>query len=133
MTNLMRSLYLLLPLLLFGQHASAQNSSTDYIETEALIKEINFSIKSRRSSATAKVDYVTREGDSLSSIVKLPHVPFIGTWYDEGDTVTVLYNKQTPQLLKTKGTLFTESYGVYLLVLLGLIVLLYRYMRNRKR
>ena len=110
----------------------AQTTEAEYIATEATIDAVDFTIKSRRSAATAKVSYVTQAGDSLSSTVKLPHVPFIGTWYDQGDTITVLYNKNTPLVLKTKGSLFTESYGLYLLIGFGVLYMFFRFRRSRK-
>jgi len=86
-------------LVFFSSQIGAQETSVDYIETEAVIKEISFKIKSRRSITTAIVGYKTLEGDSLSSTVKLAHIPFIAPLNKEGDIITVLYNKKTPLLL----------------------------------
>ncbi|MFD2561109.1 hypothetical protein [Aquimarina rubra] len=109
-----------------------QESDSGYIETEAIIKEINFKIKSRRSSATAKVTYKTLEGDSLTSTVKLAHIPFIGPLDKEGDRITILYNKETPLLLTTKSTSFWQSYGLYILIGFGILILGYRYLKRSK-
>ncbi|WP_298320683.1 DUF3592 domain-containing protein [uncultured Aquimarina sp.] len=111
----------------------AQDTSSEYIETEAVIKEVNFKVRSRRSSATAKVAYKTIEGDSLTSIVKLMHIPFIGALDKEGDRIKILYNKETPLLLTTKSTSFWQSYGLYFLVGLGIIILLYRFLNRSKK
>ncbi|WP_299181610.1 hypothetical protein [uncultured Aquimarina sp.] len=110
----------------------AQDDTTEYIETEAIIKEINFKIKSRRSSATAKVAYKTLEGDSLTSTVKLMHIPFIGPLDNEGDKIQILYNKETPLLLTTKSGSFWQSYGLYILILFGVIILIYRFIKRPK-
>ncbi|WP_299254545.1 hypothetical protein [uncultured Aquimarina sp.] len=110
----------------------AQDDTSTYIETEAVIKEINFKVRSRRSSATATVNYKTLEGDSLTSTVKLMHIPFIGALDKEGDRIKILYNKQTPLLLTTKSTSFWQSYGLYLLIGLGVVILLYRFINRSK-
>lgn len=111
----------------------AQNTEIDYIETEGIIKEISFKVRGRRSSATATVDYITKEGDSLSSTVKLFHIPFIGALDSEGDQITVLYNKATPLLLTTKNTSFIETYGLYILIGLGILIMVYRFVKMPKR
>ncbi|WP_299242797.1 hypothetical protein [uncultured Aquimarina sp.] len=111
----------------------AQDTTTEYIETDAIIKEINFKVRSRRSSATAKVAYKTIEGDSLTSTVKLMHIPFIGALDKEGDNIKILYNKETPLLLTTKSNSFWQSYGLYLLIGLGIIILLYRFIKRSKK
>lgn len=110
----------------------AQDTTTEYIETEAVIQEINFKVRSRRSSATAKVAYKTLEGDSLTSTVKLMHIPFIGPLDNEGDTIKILYNKETPLLLTTKSNSFWQSYGLYILILIGVIILIYRFIKRPK-
>lgn len=119
---------LFLPFVLIAQEAT----EPEYIETEAIIKEINFKVRSRRSSATAKVSYQTKEGDSLTSTVKLMHIPFIGPLDSEGDRITVLYNKETPLLLTTKSGSFWQSYGLYILIGFGIIILVYRFIKRPK-
>lgn len=116
----------------FSFATNAQDTSVEYIETEAIIKEINFKVRGRRSSATATVDYKTLEGDSLTSKVKLLHIPFIGALDKEGDIVNVLYNKETPLLLTTKSTSFWQSYGLYLLIGFGIIIMGYRFLKRSK-
>ncbi|WP_405206098.1 hypothetical protein [Aquimarina sp. LLG6339-5] len=108
----------------------AQDDTPEYIETEAVIQEINFKVRSRRSSATAKVAYKTLEGDSLTSTVKLMHIPFIGPLDNEGDKIQILYNKETPLLLTTKSSSFLQSYGLYILILIGIIILIYRFIKR---
>ncbi|SEK23783.1 hypothetical protein SAMN04487910_0043 [Aquimarina amphilecti] len=110
----------------------AQDTTTEYIETEAVIQEINFKVRSRRSSATAKVAYKTLEGDSLTSTVKLMHIPFIGPLDNEGDTIKILYNKETPLLLTTKSNSLWQSYGLYVLILIGVIIIIYRFIKRPK-
>ncbi|MBW1296764.1 DUF3592 domain-containing protein [Aquimarina litoralis] len=119
---------LYIPITLTAQEAA----EPEYIETEAIIKEINFKVRSRRSSATAKVSYQTQEGDSLTSTVKLLHIPFIGPLDDEGDRIMVLYNKQTPLLLTTKSGSFWQSYGLYILIILGILILVYRFLKRSR-
>ncbi|WP_378175768.1 hypothetical protein [Aquimarina sp. SS2-1] len=131
MKNL-KSYYIAVFLLYIPFLGITQESNSAYIETEAVIKEINFKIKSRRSSATATVAYQTLEGDSLTSTVKLLHIPFIGPLDEEGDRITILYNKETPLLLSTKGTSFLQTYGLYILIGFGVFILGYRYIRKSK-
>ncbi|MBQ4818701.1 DUF3592 domain-containing protein [Aquimarina sp. MMG016] len=125
--------YLSLLLLSFSIVSYTQEPTAEYIETEATITEINFKVRSRRSSATATVDYVTKEGDSLSSTVKLFHIPFIGPLNNEGDKITVLYNKATPLILTTSKTSFIQSYGLYLLIAMGLLIFVYRFIKRSKK
>ncbi|MHA7059403.1 hypothetical protein ACWGOQ_0019405 [Aquimarina sp. M1] len=111
-------------------NGSAQEKTTTYIETEAVIQKINFKIKSRRSSATATVAYKTLEGDSLTGTVKLVHIPFIEPFDEKGDRITILYNKETPLLLTTKSVSFWQSYGLYVLIGFGILILAYKYLKK---
>ncbi|MDH7446820.1 hypothetical protein [Aquimarina sp. 2201CG14-23] len=127
----LKTFYLFIFYFCFSNTCISQDTTVSYIETEAVIKEINFTVRGRRSAATATVAYKTQEGDSLSSVVKLMHIPFIGALDKEGDHITVLYNKETPLLLTTKSTSFLQSYGLYILIVLGIIILIFR-LRKRK-
>ncbi|WP_299443487.1 hypothetical protein [uncultured Aquimarina sp.] len=122
-----------IPLFLFYFSFSliAQDVPDVYIETEAVIKEINFKIRRRRSSVTATVDYKTLEGDSLTSTIQLIHIPFIGAIDKEGDHIKILYNKETPILLTTKSSSFLQSYGLYIFIALGIIILIFRLKKRR--
>ncbi len=119
-------------LFFFSFAFATQDTTSQYIETEAIITEINFKVRGRRSAATATVNYKTLEGDSLSSTVKLVHIPFIGALDQKGDRITILYNKETPLLLTTKSTSFWQSYGLYALIGLGIIILIYRFIKRSK-
>ncbi|WP_299219274.1 hypothetical protein [uncultured Aquimarina sp.] len=129
----LKNFHLSILFLCFSFCVIAQDDTSGYIETEAVIKEINFKVRSRRSSATATVNYKTLEGDSLTSTVKLMHIPFIGALDKEGDRIKILYNKETPLLLTTKSTSFWQSYGLYLLIGFGIIILLYRFINRSKK
>ena len=128
----MRAL-LIIAITLFTQLALAQEANEEYIATEAIITDINFKIRSRRSSATAKVDYVTMTGDSLSSSVKLFHIPFIGPLQEKGDRITVLYSKEQPLLLSTKGSSLFQKYGLYLFIFAGVIIAAFRFIKYRSK
>jgi len=108
----------------------AQDDSSVYIETEAIIKEIDFKIRRRRSSVTATVAYKTIEGDSLISNVQLMHIPFIGAIDNKGDRIKILYDKETPHLLTTKSSSFLQSYGLYVFIVLGIIIMVFRFRKG---
>jgi len=128
----LKILHLSILFLGFSFSVIAQNDTSAYIETDAIIKEVNFKVRGRRSTATATVNYKTLEGDSLTSKVKLMHIPFIGALDKEGDKIKVLYNKETPLLLTTTSTSFWQSYGLYFLIGLGVIIVLYRFIKRPK-
>ncbi len=116
---------LILPLMAYNQDAT-------YIETEAVITNIEFKRFSRRSLAVASVDYTTQAGQKFSSEVNLPHIPYIGSVHRAGQTVKIQYHKDTPMLLKTRNTLFVETYGLYIIIFIGVLISLYRVVKYMK-
>ncbi|WKX76171.1 DUF3592 domain-containing protein [Zobellia laminariae] len=123
------SLLFLLSTLLYWP-ISAQDSSKNWIETEAKITEIHNNIKARGTRSFATVSYTGEDGNPYQSRVELLAIPFVGTLKSVNDTVTVYYDPANPTLAKSPETSFLESYGLYLLIGAGILISLYNF-RNK--
>ncbi len=103
-----------------------------FIETQATITSIETNQSGRRTSSMAKVDFVTKVGDSISSQVQLSGFPILGSFKKEGDNVTILYDENNPYLIKSKGASIFQSYGFYLFITFGLLITGYKFLRKDK-
>ncbi|WP_353937181.1 DUF3592 domain-containing protein [uncultured Zobellia sp.] len=130
MTALMKiSLLVLLSALLYWP-LSAQNTSENWIETKAKITEIHNNIKARGTRSFATVSYMDEDGNQYKSRVELLAIPFIGTLKSVNDSVTIYYDSANPTLAKSPETSFIQSYGLYLLIGLGILFSLYNFRKK---
>ncbi|MGB0950105.1 MAG: hypothetical protein ACPGU0_08385, partial [Marinirhabdus sp.] len=109
-----------------------QGAPREFLETEATITQLDFSINGRRSTSTATVGYTTHDGVKRSSTVKIAHIPFIGPWNKVGDKITVRYDVNKPLLLTSPTTDFIKSYLIYALIALGVFYSIFRFYRAKK-
>ncbi len=118
-------------LLLFTFNLSAQENK--YLETKAVIK----SIETKRSGKTLKdiatVSFVTQKGDSIETVVELLRIPFLGSFKNVNDEITVSYNVENPALVETNFGSFLSKYGMYILMFLGVVFSLRAYLKARKQ
>ena len=112
--------------------ASMQAQEAIFVETQATITDIQTQINGKRSVVTAKVDYVTEAGDSLSSQTTLLHIPFIGSTKDVGDTVSIFYQKDNPYFIRSKNESFMQAYGWYVIAAITLLYIFVRFRTRRK-
>lgn len=110
----------------------SQAQTLEFTETEAIITNLEKRISGRRSVVTATVKYTTKNGDSLTSQARILHIPFIGSLKEIGDTITIEYQNDNPYLIKSQGDSFLASYGLYILIGLGVLIALYRFRKKKK-
>jgi hypothetical protein len=91
-----------------------------WVETEGVITEIT-THNGRKTKETAFVKFNLEDGTEQLGIVELFRIPFIGSMKSVGDTITINYDKNNPVLLETVFSKFISSYGMYILIFLGII------------
>jgi len=111
-----------------GQEVSPEN----WVETKAKITKIHNSIKRRATRAFADVSYRTKEGKSYQSRVEVFAIPYIGSIKSKNDSISLFYNLVTPQITKSSEISFLNSYGIYLLIFIGVLISLYNFIKLRK-
>ena len=110
--------YLLFFVLFFTSVSSF--SQEDWVKTEGTITEITIH-SGRKTRETAVVKFNLEDGTEQLGSVELFRIPFIGSMKSVGDTVAINYNKKNPVLLETVFGKFLSSYGMYILIFLGII------------
>jgi hypothetical protein len=110
--------YLLFFVLFFTSVSSF--SQEDWVKTEGTITEITIH-SGRKTRETAVVKFNLEDGTKQLGSVELFRIPFIGSMKSVGDTVAINYNKKNPILLETVFGKFLSSYGMYILIFLGII------------
>ena len=95
-------------------------SQEDWVKTEGTITEITIH-SGRKTRETAVVKFNLEDGTEQLGSVELFRIPFIGSMKSVGDTVAINYNKKNPILLETVFGKFLSSYGMYILIFLGII------------
>ena len=111
---------IILPLILVGQQ-----STENWVETEATILEVHNKIRAKSSRAFATVSYTANDGNQYETQVELLAIPLFGTTKAVNEKITVLYNPETPQLAKTPSRSFIEKYAMYFLIGAGILLSFY--------
>ncbi len=122
------SILFLLPLGVFAQENEGQ-----YVETKAVIKSIEKKRAGRKTKEFAIVSFTTEDGKSIETMVELMRVPFLGSFKSAGDEITVNYNVANPALAQTNSGHFLSKYGMYILILLGIVFFVMNYMKAIKK
>lgn len=117
----MNSFLLIFTLLVFQFSLIAQQNTENWIETDAKILEVHNKIKAKSTRAFATVSFTATDGNQYESQVELLAIPLFGTTKSVGDSVSILYNPETPVLAKSVATGFLEQYGLYLLIGAGIL------------
>jgi len=111
--------------LLISDQVFSQSTTEGWITTEATITEVKDE-GVRRRSMWADVSYKSEDGKSHNSSIKLFTIPFIGTFKKAGDKVNIVYNPAEPAMIKSQSNNFMDSYGVYILIVVGVLFSLTR-------
>ncbi len=117
--------------LLLAIDLSAQDSK--YLEAKAVIKSIETKHSGKKDKDIATVSFVTQNGDSIETIVELVRLPVLGRLKNVNDEITINYNVENPALVETDTGSFISKYGMYILILLGIIFSLSTYLKARKK
>ncbi|MDG1475659.1 MAG: hypothetical protein P8Q14_00795 [Vicingaceae bacterium] len=111
--------YLLVITLIFSANYCFSQDE-DFIKTEGEITEITFH-QGKRARESAIIKFNLENGTEQLGSVDLFRIPFIGSMKTVGDKITIKYNKNNPALLETVFGNFLSIYGMYILILLGII------------
>jgi hypothetical protein len=128
----MKYLIALLMFTLFPNTSNGQDEKSNFVETSAEITELDLSVSGRRSTLMATVNFTTNEGETITSKVRLLHIPFLGSSKKVGDTITILYDTNNPYVIKNQGDSFLQTYGMYILIALGILFSLYSLLKHKK-
>lgn len=122
-------LRLLFLVLMLCANAAAQ----EWVTSQAQITALETRISGRNMVTSAQIKYaVISSEDSLSSQVRLIGLPFIGLSKEVGDRIPIEYQKDNPYLVRSKEDSFLQTYGLYILIVLGIVISGYRWIKIRK-
>ncbi|WP_405246416.1 DUF3592 domain-containing protein [Cellulophaga sp. Asnod2-G02] len=112
----------------------AQEIDPTWIEAEATITETHKSIGRRgRTNAFADVTFTTKKEEAIQTRVEILAIPIYGAVKSTGDIITIYYNPETPQVARSKNISFFNTYGMYVLIALGIILSTARILKMRKK
>ena len=109
----------------------AEQNSEEFLKTQSTITSVESKVSGKRPRTIVHVQYVIESGDTINGQLQLTGMPFLGSSKKVGDTLTILYQKDNPYRIQTKSQSFFESYGLYLLIVLGLIFIVYRFLKRK--
>ncbi|MBA6315714.1 DUF3592 domain-containing protein [Cellulophaga baltica] len=113
---------------------AAQEIDPTWIEAEATITEIHKSIGRRgRTNAFADVTFTTKKEEAIQTRVEILAIPIYGAVKSIGDIITIYYDPETPQVARSKNISFFNTYGMYILIALGIILSTARILKMRKK
>jgi len=120
------SLLITLPFCVFSQE-------TEYVEAKAKIEKIERRRTRRYVKEIATVTFNTAEGNQMRTTVELNRLPIIGSMKSVSDEITIKYDKNNPAIAQTiLGNLITK-YGMYILIVLGIIFSINSYLKAVKK
>ncbi|MFK8039217.1 MAG: DUF3592 domain-containing protein [Crocinitomicaceae bacterium] len=105
----------------------------EWIKTEGEITEIAIHRSKRLMKASGLVKFNLENGEEIMSSVELIRIPFYGCLNAVGDKITIKYNQQNPGLVQTPLGHFLFNYGMYILILLGIIFSIKPFLKMRKK
>ncbi|UII74917.1 hypothetical protein LV716_11685 [Flagellimonas sp. HMM57] len=112
--------YIYLIILLFS-YLIGYSQNDDWVETEGKITEITFH-RGKKTRETATIAFKLEDGSEQIGITELFRVPFLGSMKSEGDTISIKYRKSNPVLVETKFGNLLSTYGMYILIFLGVLL-----------
>lgn len=103
----------------------------EWVKTEGEIIEITFH-RGKRIRESAIVKFQLEDGTEQLGSVELFRIPFIGSMKSVGDVITINFNKNNPVILETVFGKFASSYGMYVLIFLGIIFSIKPFLNRQK-
>lgn len=104
----------------------------EWIKTEAEITEINVH-QGRKTRETAMVKFLLADGTKQIGTTELFRIPFVGSMKSVGDVIDISYDPANPVLVETTFGKLLRDYGMYVLILLGIIFSARTYLKARKQ
>lgn len=90
-----------------------------WIETEAEVLGTRSKLRKRSSYTYARVSFTAVNGHTYETEVRLWSIPLVGRNLAPGDTLTIRYNTNNPVIAQTLFAHFIDSYGLYILIIIG--------------
>ena len=103
----------------------------DWVQTEGEITEITFH-RGRRPKESAMIKFRLENGTEQFGTTDLFRIPFLGSMKSVGDKITINYNKNNPVIVKTNIGKLISDYGMYALVVLGIILSIKPFLKKKK-
>ena len=125
----MKYTYLLLFLLI---STLCYSQEEEWIKTEGEITEIIVH-RGRKTRENALIKYKLENGVEQLGSAELFRIPFIGSMKSVGDKISINYKKSNPGFLQTNVGNLLSSYGMYILIFLGLIFSIKPFLDKRKK
>jgi hypothetical protein len=110
---------------------SCFSQESEWLKTEGEITEITVH-QGKRKRESAIVKFKLEDGTEQLGHVELFRIPFIGSMKSVGDTITINYDRNNPVLLETVFGKFLSSYGMYILIILGIIFSIKPFLKRKK-
>jgi len=103
----------------------------DWVKTEGVITEITIHTGKRtRESATIKFNL--EDGSEQLGTTDLFRIPFLGSFKSVGDKIHINYRPSQPMLLETTIGNILSKYGMYILIVLGIIFSIKPFLKMNK-
>ena len=96
------------------------SQDTEWVKTEGVITEITVH-RGRKTRETAIIKFQLENGQEQLGSTELFRLPFVGSMKSVGDKITINYRKDNPVIIETLIGNFLSNYGMYILVILGII------------
>lgn len=118
-------------LLFFFTTALCFSQEEEWIKTEGEITEISIH-RGKKVRETAIIKFKLENGVEQFGSAELFRIPFIGSLKAVGDKITVNYRKNNPVILETIFGNFLSKYGMYILIVLGIIFSIKPFIKKQK-
>lgn len=118
----------LLIVLLLTQLSFSQKDN--WVKTEGKITDITLH-GGKRLRSSAIIKFNLDNGKEQLGSAELFRIPFIGNMYEIGDEITIHYNSNNPVLLETVVGQMMSRYGMYLLIILGIVFSIKPYLKKK--
>lgn len=118
-------LFIILPLF-------SLSKDIDWIKTEGVIIDIT-THPGKKVRETATIKFSLKDGSEIISSTELTRIPFIGSIKSIGDKTSIYYDKNNPGIIQTAFGKFLADYGMYILIVLGIIFSIIPYLRYKKK
>ena len=103
----------------------------DWVKTEGEITKITMH-SGKRMRVSAMIKFHLEDGTEQLGLVEIFRIPFIGNTKSVGDKITINYNKNNPALLETTTGKLISDYGMYLLIIFGIILSIKPFLKRYK-
>ncbi|PIE98643.1 MAG: hypothetical protein CR988_02240 [Treponema sp.] len=108
----------------------AQEGKT--LQAKAKILEIESKRSGRKVMDIARILYKTQDGREIETVVQLDRIPFLGSFKSVGDEIEINYDVENPSLVYTNAGNFITKYGLYILIIIGVITSIGSFVKAKK-